>query len=76
MKTVGLGIGVGEFGVNLWFSKSFASHLQIANEFIVLACMATDLDHLSEIRRVLGFDVRIYGAMTQNYDAYMQIVID
>ena len=64
MQTVSLGIGVSEFGINLWFTKSLASHLQIANKFIMLACMAGDLDCLYEIRRVLGFNVRIYWAMT------------
>jgi hypothetical protein len=76
METVGLRIGVSKFGIYLWFTKGFASHLQIANEFIMLARMAGDLDYLSEIRRVLGFDVRIYCTVTQNCEAYVQTVID
>ena len=46
MKTVCLGVGVREFRINLGFTKRFPSHLQITNEFVVLASMVGDFDNI------------------------------
>ena len=59
MQTVGLCVGVGELGVNLRLTERLTSHLEVANEVVVLACVIRDLDDLSEVRRILGLDIRI-----------------
>lgn len=59
MEAIGLSISVGQLGIYFWLPKSFASHLQVADKFIMLPSMICNLNYLNEIRRILGLDVGV-----------------
>lgn len=60
MEAVGLGICVGQFGIDLWLAKALAGHLEVTNQIVVLVCPSRDLNDLAKVGGVLGLDIRVY----------------
>jgi hypothetical protein len=60
VETIHLGISIRQLGVELRFTKSFARHLEIADEVVLLASTIGDLNNLKEIGGIASLDVRVW----------------
>jgi len=59
VQPISFGIRVGEFCVDLGLAEGLPCHLEVANEFIMLAGMIANLDDLSKVAGVLSLDIRL-----------------
>ena len=59
MEAIGLGIRVGQFGIDLWLAKALAGHLEVTNQIFVLVCPSRNLNGLVEVGGVLRLDIRV-----------------
>ena len=70
VEAVGLGVRVGQFGVDLWLAEALAGHLEVANQVFVFVCSSRNLNDLVEVRRILGLDVGIYNGLSEPVELY------
>lgn len=72
MEAIGLGIRVGQLGIDLWLAKALAGHLEVTNQIVVLVCPSRDLNDLAEVGGVLGLDIGVYDELL-GLVAYKQV---
>jgi len=61
MEAVGLGVSVGQFGIDLWLAKGLAGHLEVANQIVVFVCPSRNLNDLVEVGRIVSLDIGVYN---------------
>ena len=59
MKTIGLGVGIGELGVDFGLAEGLAGHLKVTDKVVMFAGVVGHLDDFSEVGRILRLDVRV-----------------
>ena len=60
VQSIGLGISMRKFSVDLWFPQALPGHLEEANKVVVLVGASCQFNDLRVVRRVLCLDVRVY----------------
>jgi len=72
VEAIGLGVRVGQFGIDLWLSKALTGHLEITNQIVVFVCPSRNLNDLAEVGGVLSLNIRVYDELL-GLVAYKQV---
>lgn len=59
VQAIGLGVSIGKLCIDLGLAKRLASHLEVANQIVMLASPVGEFDDFKEVAGVFGLDVGI-----------------